>query len=101
MYYVGSAALSNFRREKLLNMAQTVAPSLTRLDAQYLYFVDLKRPLSETDADRLCALLPDSQSPQTPLSQQEGLLVIPRPGTISPWSSKATDIATVCGLSAV
>ncbi len=100
MYYVGSAALSNFRREKLLNMAQTVAPSLSTLDAQHLYFVDLKRPLSETEQERLRALLPDTV-PSTEPAQREGLLVIPRPGTISPWSSKATDIATVCGLSAV
>jgi len=57
--------------------------------------------LSETEETRLRTLLPSSQSPQNPLIQNGELLVIPRPGTISPWSSKATDIAHVCGLSAV
>ncbi len=96
MYYAGGSALSTFRRDKLLRLAQKHVPTLNTLDAQYLYFVDLARPLSKSEEARLRALLPNNTS----LSLQEGqyLLVIPRPGTISPWSSKATDIATACGL---
>jgi phosphoribosylformylglycinamidine synthase len=101
MYYAGSPAFSNFRLEKLLETAKSYVSSLTAIEAHYLYFVDLKCPLSETEEVQLQALLPDSKSVLTPLSQKDGLLVIPRPGTISPWSSKATDITRVCGLSAV
>ncbi len=97
MYYTGGSALSNFRLEKLLASAKSYVPSITTITAQYLYFVDLKCPLTETEATHLQALLPESTS----IVQTEGVLVIPRPGTISPWSSKATDIATVCGLTAV
>jgi phosphoribosylformylglycinamidine synthase len=100
MYYAGGPALSTYRLEKLLDKAKIYVQSLLTLEAQYLYFVDVERPLSEIEETRLLALLPDSCSPQGDISKQD-LLVIPRPGTISPWSSKATDIATVCGLSAV
>ena len=101
MYYTGGPAFSHFRLEKLLDSAKTLEPTLIKLTAQYLYIVDIERVLSETEETRLRTLLPESQSPQNPLIQNGDLLVIPRPGTISPWSSKATDIAHVCGLSAV
>jgi len=101
MYYTGGPAFSNFRLEKLLDSAKTLEPTLINLTAQYLYIIDIEGVLSETEETRLRTLLPSSQSPQNPLIQNGELLVIPRPGTISPWSSKATDIAQVCGLSAV
>jgi len=106
MYYVGGPALSNGRREKLFNTAKKHISSLTSLEAQYLYFVDLERPLSKTEEEQLCALLPNSQPSLNSPPCQEGdgeeqLLVIPRPGTISPWSTKASDIAKVCGLRAI
>ncbi len=89
MYYIGGPALSTFRLNKLLVQAQQFVPNLSKLEAKYLYFVDSEHP-------RLADLLPDSS-----LSVLEGqyLVVIPRPGTISPWQTKATDIAHVCGLS--
>ncbi len=101
MYYIGGSAYSKFRLEKILNRAKIDVPSLTTLETQYLYFVDIAHKLSESEETQLCALLPYSKSPLSPIFQKGELLVVPRPGTISPWSSKATDIATVCGLSAV
>jgi len=103
MYYIGGSACSKFRLEKILTQAKTYVPSLMTQIPQYLYFVDVMRPLSDTEETQLRALLPESQSPLllTSLFQKGELLVVPRPGTISPWSSKATDIAAVCGLSAV
>ncbi|MBE9562596.1 MAG: phosphoribosylformylglycinamidine synthase, partial [Proteobacteria bacterium] len=92
MYYIGGFALSSFRHKKLLETASI--PILYR--AKYLYFVDLERPLSTIEESHLQALLPDCQ---TDSELQSGLLVLPR--TISPWSTKATDIAHVCGLTAV
>jgi len=92
MYYIGGPALSTFRLNKLLVQAQQFAPNLSKLEAKYLYFVDSEHP-------RLPDLLPDCSSASS-LSLVEGqyLVVIPRPGTISPWQTKATDIAHVCGL---
>ena len=105
MYYTGGSALSTFR----LNKLRKLAPSVNSLDAHYWYFVDIARPLSDIEKNQLRALLPDieetgqlsidKKKPSEDKKQQ--LLVIPRPGTISPWSTKATDIATVCGLTAV
>jgi phosphoribosylformylglycinamidine synthase len=106
MYYIGGPALSNFRREKLFDIAKQHLPSLSSLDAQYLYFVELEHSLSKQEEEQLCALLPNCQSSiNSPLlkkgNRSDQLIVIPRPGTISPWSTKATDIAKVCGLTAV
>ncbi len=105
MYYTGGSALSTFR----LNKLRKLAPSVNTLDAHYWYFIELARPLSETEKTQLRALLPDieensrfSIDKEKPVKiKKQHLLVIPRPGTISPWSTKATDIATVCGLTAV
>jgi len=92
MYYIGDFALSAFRHNKLLELAQ-----IDTLDrAKYIYFIDLKRPLSEVEESHLQALLSNCQ---TVSELQSGILVLPR--TISPWSTKATDIAHVCGLTAV
>ncbi|MCK5716485.1 MAG: phosphoribosylformylglycinamidine synthase, partial [Thiomargarita sp.] len=93
MYYTGGSALSTFRREKLFKIVPTT------LDAHYVYFVDLARTLSESEEKQLRALLPNHSTTQLHLQKGTYFLVIPR--TLSPWSSKATDIATVCGLSAV
>jgi len=100
MYYQGGIALSNFRRDKLL----TTLPTLQQLDARYLYFVELHAPhtcLLEDEQQRLLALLPESSPNSLNLNAGQYLLVLPRFGTISPWSSKATDIAHVCGLNKI
>ncbi len=97
MYYIGSSALSSFSRDKFLENN----PNLTVLDAHFLYFVDLERPLSDKEESQLCALLPELSQHQEIINKDSTLFVIPRPGTISPWSTKATDIAIVSGLLAV
>ena len=92
MYYIGDFALSTFRHNKLLELAQ-----IDTLDrAKHIYLIDLERPLSEVEESHLQALLSNCQ---TVSELQSGLLVLPR--TISPWSTKATDIAHVCGLTAI
>jgi phosphoribosylformylglycinamidine synthase len=74
-------------------------PAVTGLDARYIYLIDLGAPLTDTDAGTLRDLL-DSGGP---LADAPGpaLVVVPRTGTVSPWSSKATDIARSCGLDGV
>jgi phosphoribosylformylglycinamidine synthase len=97
--YDGVAALSDFRRAKLLKQLQAIEPTITGLDAQYLHFVNADA-ISEADDTLLKSLL-TYDSPFTGATSGELILVTPRPGTISPWSSKATDIAHNAGLLAV
>lgn len=93
----GGAACSEFRISKLLARAQDVGVPVTGLEAEYRYFVELNAPLAEADHAFLCELL--HAQPHTP--KKKTVLVTPRIGTVSPWSSKATDIARNCGLMAV
>jgi len=97
----GAPALSSFRLEKLFkNIGLSVTP-LSGLYAEFVHFVDLEQALDNNELDKLESLL--SYGPQLEIHQHTGamLLVVPRPGTISPWSSKATDIAHNCGLSKI
>src|ERR1700759_1758235 len=105
----GARALSDFRIAKLLARLATLEPAVGALEARYLPFFDTARPLEGLDLQILQSLL--TYGPRTNVASAEAtspgspegdtLLIVPRPGTISPWSSKATDIAPVCGLTAV
>jgi len=96
----GSPALSTFRITKLLSLCQQQLP-VTDIYAEYVHFAELGAPLNQDDRQKLSQLLHygPSLTEQQPAGQL--LLVTPRPGTISPWSSKATDIAHNCGLQQV
>ena len=100
----GGPALSPFRLAKLLQgLSQAYsAHRVAAIAATYWHFVELARPLAASERtilDRLLTYGPDAAS--DPLSQGTQFLVVPRPGTLSPWSSKATDIARNCGLAPV
>jgi len=95
----GAPALSEFRLTKLLTALRAEHPGIGALSTRYLHFVQLARPLTSQELTRLKRLLSDEEHGRDVLGQT--LIVIPRQGTISPWSSKATDIARVCGLDAV
>src|SRR5262245_34327437 len=96
----GAVALSPFRVEKLLaSMPRPLAEAIT-IDARYIHFVATSAPLSADETGVLERLL--TYGPPATGEPRGGLLlVIPRFGTVSPWSSKATDIAHNCGLSKV
>jgi len=96
----GPRALSEFRLAKLRSALQKIDPDLRSLQAELRYFVQTERPLDAGERERLERLLDDG-TPMSPPAQGEVFLVVPRLGTLSPWSSKATDIARNCGLSAV
>src|ERR1700733_7404310 len=100
----GRAALSVFRITKLLGRLQALDPRIQALRSRYVHFVDTA-PLDETAHGLLVKLLTygPAMPPEAtrPSARTQVLLVVPRAGTISPWSSKATDIAQVCGLAAV
>jgi phosphoribosylformylglycinamidine synthase len=101
----GAPALSEFRREKLAQKISNINPDIRLLHNEYLHFVQLHTPLTATRQKILASLLTygpqASAAADTALADASLLLVVPRPGTISPWSSKATDIAHNCGLAEV
>ncbi len=97
----GRNALSSFRLLKLLRLLRTIEPSISALDACYWHFAEVSRPLAGGEVSRLQRLLTYGPSARPTLTSGHNWLVIPRFGTISPWSSKATDIARNCGLDAV
>jgi phosphoribosylformylglycinamidine synthase len=96
----GSNALSAFRSQRLLSQLQAVAPTIAAVQARFYHFIDASGALSTEDTQRLSAML--TYGEPVPETQYEGVteeyFVIPRLGTISPWASKATDIAHNCGM---
>ncbi|MEW9809813.1 MAG: phosphoribosylformylglycinamidine synthase [Candidatus Symbiodolus clandestinus] len=97
----GSSALSPLRRAQLLSRYQQLGLPIEQIMAEYLYFITENSPLTEDQQDRLRRLLYDGSPPTATIPSGELLLVTPRPGVISPWSSKATDIAHNCDLTAI
>ncbi|HEY4187862.1 MAG TPA: phosphoribosylformylglycinamidine synthase [Polyangia bacterium] len=99
----GAPAFTPARLEKRLRAVRASNPVVTALGATFAHFVDVAAPLDEAAASVLARLL--RYGPRVTPSAAEGpaarLLVVPRLGTISPWSSKATDIARGCGLTDV
>jgi phosphoribosylformylglycinamidine synthase len=96
----GATALSKFRLDKLLSALQAVDSTVERVEAYYTHFVDVADDLNAEQARILGRLLESDVAGALPAGTAH-LVVTPRPGTLSPWSTKATDIAHVCGLSAV
>ena len=101
LVFRGTSALSRFRLEKLKETVQQHMPRVAQLASSYLHLVDAADDLSLIEREVLQQLL-DYGPPARLLPEPSALiLVVPRPGTISPWSSKATDIARGCGLNNV
>ncbi|MDF1691016.1 MAG: phosphoribosylformylglycinamidine synthase [Zhongshania sp.] len=94
----GAPALSDFRIAKLVASLTGDIPSLRGLSAQYIHVVDTTLALDSESTAVLSQLL--QYGPRAAFVEGNGLsfFVVPRPGTISPWSSKASDIARNCGL---
>ncbi len=97
----GQSALSNFRLAKLTRALQRADERVKAVDANFVYLVDTNAKLSKQDRARLDALLLSGDSPGRFGKLTKKLYVVPRPGTISPWSSKATDIVRACDIDAV
>jgi phosphoribosylformylglycinamidine synthase len=95
--FAGGSALSEFRHNKLLAQLQTLAPSISDVKARYMYWVQSEQALYPGENSVISELL--SYGDTEPYEDQGFLLVIaPRLGTISPWASKASDIAHNCAL---
>ena len=100
LFFCGSNALSDFRIEKLLSqgISQGFAKP-QKISTKFWYIIDIKEDLSNDDILRLSNLL-DARPVASP-TLNNGFIVSPRIGTVSPWCSKAVDIAHNCGVSSV
>jgi len=94
----GCPALSAFRLNKLLFSVQQQVPDVCGIDAEFTHFAWLESTLSTQQENTLDRLLEYGPMRLVKVPDGQLFLVTPRPGTISPWSSKATDIAHNCGL---
>jgi phosphoribosylformylglycinamidine synthase len=94
----GAPALSAFRHGKLLEQLSQKVPAVSGLYAEFAHFAEVDGELTAEQQQVLGRLL--KYGPSVPVQEPAGrlFLVVPRLGTISPWASKATDIAHNCGL---
>ncbi|MCC5860774.1 MAG: phosphoribosylformylglycinamidine synthase [Gammaproteobacteria bacterium] len=97
----GPPALSGFRLEKLLRRVRELEPAVKAVRADFEHYVNTRQTLAPSDEDVLAQLLTYGGEAPRDGGCGQALWVVPRLGTISPWSSKATDIARLCGLDAV
>ena len=99
LFLRGSPAFSAFRLQGLQQRVQSVVPGARLVSAEYWHFAKLKSALEPSARAQLAVLLEERGAVVG--EPGELFLVTPRVGTLSPWSSKATDIAWNCGLSAI
>ncbi|WP_064605608.1 phosphoribosylformylglycinamidine synthase [Photobacterium sp. J15] len=97
----GSPALSEFRVNKLLERCRELELPVSGIYAEFMHFAELSAPLNAEEQNKLASLL--TYGPTIAEHEPTGLLLLvtPRPGTISPWSSKSTDIAHNCSLNQI
>jgi len=97
--FQGGAAFSPFKTQRLLQTLQQTAPSVSGLLTLEVFLVATAKPLTQADTQRMARLLNATATPNTDLSGNQAVWwVSPRLGTVSPWASKASDIARNCGL---
>src|SRR6266404_3660141 len=95
---LGAPALSQFRLDKLLQTLQARDGRVSGVSSRFIHFADASQALDENELEVLGKLLTYGSRAHQHIDRGRQLLVTPRLGTVSPWSSKATDIARVCGL---
>ncbi|TLX45770.1 phosphoribosylformylglycinamidine synthase [Pseudoalteromonas phenolica] len=97
----GAPALSDFKVQKILKTCADANLPVTGIYAEFMHFADVTAELSDSELDKLNKLL--KYGPTIAEHEPQGalILVTPRIGTISPWASKATDIANNCSLDKV
>ena len=96
----GSNALSAFRTQGLLSQLQELDAAIVGVTGRFVHFVDSSVTLTQDDLNRLNGLLTYGE-PFSGDAEGDEFVVIPRFGTISPWASKATDIARNCGMAQI
>ena len=94
----GPASHSPFRLNQLLVSLQKIDPNINSLGARYVHFLDASESLDKQEEQTLNTLLSYGPDWQAGPNNGQKIIVIPRLGTTSPWSSKASDIARISGL---
>ena len=89
----GESAFTTFQLRKIQS-----ATGLQDFQSAEVFFLDARASLTELERERLGLLL---QEAQPPFERAPDFIVIPRFGTLSPWSSKATEILHVCALNSI
>lgn len=97
-FFEGGSALSEFRARQILPRLQAVDPRIEGLGARFMHLVVTESPLDAVGRERFAALLGYGEPFVAPGKAGPTIVVTPRLGTVSPWASKATDIAHNCGL---
>lgn len=99
LFLKGSQVCTSFRQQKILRCLQKRQSKVRAVKSSYVYSVECKNPLNPKERERLECLLPNAHFSDYPqLSKDFSCFVFPRLGTISPWSSKASEIARNCDL---
>jgi phosphoribosylformylglycinamidine synthase len=98
MHFEGGNALSAFRAQALLQKLQAISPNITGVHARHVHWVWADAELERPVYDRVADLLRYGDAYEGPAADGMLVVVMPRLGTVSPWASKATDIAHNCGL---
>lgn len=93
-----ASPLSGFQVSKLFNKLKQRCPELTELITYPHYFLACEQKLSEKEMAIALSLLRATTTLDAPYASSYKIVVVPRIGTISPWSSKATDIFHHCNL---
>jgi len=96
-YFEGGSALSPFRAAGLLARLQQVHARIGAVSARFVHWVAFDAPPQRAALDKLEGLLAYGE-PCRAAPEGDLVVVMPRLGTVSPWASKATDIARNCGL---
>ena len=94
----GSAALSPFRLDKFTQLLEQQVPSIQHFYPEFVHFAWSNSALTSAQQNTLTQILTYGPKTNSETPAGELFLVIPRIGTISPWASRATDIANNCGL---
>ncbi|MFV1996985.1 MAG: phosphoribosylformylglycinamidine synthase [Acidiferrobacterales bacterium] len=97
----GSAALSLFRRQRLLAQLNAQVAKISEIHARYIHVVAVQKNLTKAEQNTLKRLLTYGPKREEAEISDPDFVVVPRLGTISPWATKATDIARHCGLDKV
>ena len=98
---LGSPAVSTFRIEKIINALGKEGIKVSSISTHFVHLVDTKEALTDKEKTVLNKILSYGPSKDETENKGELFFVIPRVGTISPWASKATDIAHNCGLNKI
>ena len=93
----GPAAETAFRISKLREQLQSCSGAVRAVSVHFVHFAHTERSLDASERGVLEALLTYG-TPAEAARYEDEILIVPRLGTISPWASKATDIARNCGL---